>query len=167
MKPLYKNLFFILVTVASLTGFSACQKADQDFIHDNNLISDMRLKMNTSAEGIQGVITEYNAAGEVVTGDEITVKDVEGGYGRIEFILKRSLIGAYDLENCYLSASLTYDEKITPPLTRHNITNRDADGKAQGIEFTVTSGIGTTRRYLVIGYFEGEEILVEQPEDEE
>ncbi len=159
MKLLYKNLLFIFITVASVVGFASCQKADEDFKHDNNLISDMRLKMNPTAEGIKGVITEYNAAGEVVSGKDLTAKAVQGGYGKIEFILKRSLIGAYDLESCYLSASLTFDEVITPPLTRHNITNRDANGVAQGTEFIVTSGIGTTRRYIVIGYFEGEYIF--------
>lgn len=164
---LYKNLILLLVSVATVIGLVSCQKADEDFKHDNNLISDMRLKMTTSAEGIKGVITEYNAAGEVVSGEELTAKAVQGGYGKIEFILKRSLIGAYDLENCYLSASLTFDEKITPPLTRHNITNRDENGVAQGIEITVTSGIGTTRRYHVIGYFEGEYIYIEEPDTEE
>lgn len=159
MKLLYKNLIFIFAIMAIVMGFASCQKADEDFKHDNNLISDMRLKMTTSAEGIKGVITEYNAAGDVVSGEALTAKSVQGGYGKIEFILDRSLIGAYDLEKCYLSASLTYDEIITPPLTRHNITNRDANGVAQGIEFTVTSGIGTTRRYIVIGYFEGEYIM--------
>ena len=70
MKLLYKNLLFIFITVASVVGFASCQKADEDFKHDNNLISDMRLKMNPTAEGIKGVITEYNAAGEVVSGKE-------------------------------------------------------------------------------------------------
>lgn len=167
MKLLYYNLILIFVTVATVMGFAACQEADEDFQHDNNLISDMRLKMNTSAEGIQGVITEYNAAGEIVSGKDLTAKAVQGGYGKIEFILKRSLIGAYDLERCYLSASLTFDEKITPPLTRHNIINRDENGRAQGTEFTVTSGIGTTRKYIVIGYFEGEYILVDTPDANE
>ena len=37
-----------------------------------------------------------------------------------------------------------------------NITNRDAEGVAQGIKITVHSGIGTTREYTVIGYFDGE-----------
>jgi len=165
MKLLYKKLIFTFVAVTAVMAFSSCKEADEDFKHDNNLISDMRLKMTTSAEGIQGKITEYNAAGEVVSGDELTAAAVQGGYGKIEFILERSLIGAYDLENCYLSASLTFDEKITPPLTRHNITNRDENGVAQGIELTVTSGIGTTRRYIVIGYFEGEYVLTDEPEE--
>ncbi|MCM1450420.1 MAG: hypothetical protein NC082_08760 [Clostridiales bacterium] len=154
MKKIYFNLLLMLIALVSVTG---CQKADPEFDHDNNLISDMRVKMTPAAEGIAGVITEYNAAGEVVpAGEGLTAKAVQGGYGTVEFILKRSLIGAYDLERCYLSASLTFDEIITPPLALHNITNRDANGVAQGIEITVRSGIGTTRKYKVIGYFEGE-----------
>ena len=161
MKLLYKNLIFIFVTAAVVMGFASCEEADEDFSHDNNLISVMRLSMKPSTDGMPGVITEYNAAGEVVSGDQLTAKAVQGGYGKIEYILPRKFIGSYDLENCYLSASLTYDEVINPPLSRHNITNRDANGVAQGIELTVTSGIGTTRRYIVIGYFEGEYILNE------
>lgn len=159
MKLLYKNLIFILVTAAVVTGFASCAEADEDFVHDNNLISVMRLSMTPSTDGMAGVITEYNAAGEVVSGEALTAKAVQGGYGTIEYILPRKFIGSYNLEDCYLTASLTYDETITPPLSRHNITNRDAEGVAQGIEITVTSGIGTIRRYKVIGYFEGEYIL--------
>lgn len=157
MKKIYFNLLLMLVAVVAVTG---CQKADEEFEHDNNLISDMRVKMNTAAEGIAGVITEYNAAGEVVPpGKDLTAKAVQGGYGKIEFVLKRTLMGVYDLERCYLSASLTFDEIITPPLALHDITNRDADGVAQGIEIVVRSGIGTTRKYKIIGYFEGEYVL--------
>lgn len=111
MKKIYFNLLLMLIALVSVTG---CQKADPEFDHDNNLISDMRVKMTPAAEGIAGVITEYNAAGEVVpAGEGLTAKAVQGGYGTVEFILKRSLIGAYDLERCYLSASLTFDEIIT------------------------------------------------------
>ncbi len=66
-----------------------------------------------------------------------------------------------DPEHCYLGASLTFDQIIRPGLGGiKNICNRNAEGVAQGIDITVTSGIGTVRPYKIIGYFEGEYKLV-------
>ncbi|MCM1532879.1 MAG: hypothetical protein NC114_11520 [Ruminococcus flavefaciens] len=174
MNKIYKYMMSGMLALVVAVGFTGCQKADEDFKHDNNLISDMRIKTNTAAEGIAGKITEYDAQGNVVMvseyingqrvitqGSQVTAAEVQGGHGQVEFILKRSLMGVYDPERCYLSASLTYSEIITPPLALHDICNRDSQGVAQGINITVTSGIGTKRVYNVIGYFEGEYVLTD------
>ncbi|MBD5367443.1 MAG: hypothetical protein HDR82_10690 [Bacteroides sp.] len=165
MKLIYRNIIALMAFVAMAVGFTACD-ADPDFEHPNNLISDVRIKSNPTADGIAGVITEYNAAGEVVPADKVTLEAVKGGYGKVEFILSPALEGSLDPERCYLSASLTFDEIVTPGLAGiKNITNRDAQGVAQGIEITVTSGTGDTRRYQIIGYYEGQYQYI--PEDNE
>lgn len=159
------KLFNIFAGIAliSMAALCSCQEADKDFEHDNNLISDMRLKMNTSAEGIAGTIYEYNAEGELVPPEMVTLEAVKGGYGRIVFELDPALRSTYTPERCYLTASLTFDEIISPGLSGlKNICNRDENGVAQGIDIIVTSGIGTTRRYNVVGYFEGEYQLTEE-----
>ena len=165
MKLIYRNIIALMALVALTVGFTACE-ADPEFEHPNNLISDMRIKANPTADGIAGVITEYNAKGEAVPADEVTLEAVKGGYGKVEFILNPALEGSLNPERCYLSASLTFDEIITPGLAGiKNVTNRDAQGVAQGIEFTVTSGTGDTRLYKVIGYFEGQYQI--NPDDNE
>lgn len=157
MKLIYRNTIALIAMVALALGFSACE-ADKEFDHPNNLISSMRISSaNASDGGMAGVITEYNAKGEVVSGSDLTPASVKGGYGKIEFILSTDLYGIVDPERCYLTASLTFDEIVRPGLSGlKNITNRDAEGVAQGIEITVTSGTGDVRRYQIIGYYEGE-----------
>lgn len=162
MKNFKKIIAYSLLLTVSVLGLQSCHEAESDFIHDNNLLSDVRIKTNPTAEGMSGVIYEYNAEGQLVPYEMVTVKSVEGGYGRIVFELDPALRGVYDPERCYLSASLTFDEIISPGLGGvKNITNRDADGTAQGIDVIVTSGTGSTRRYNIVGYFEGEYQLTE------
>ncbi len=162
MKTIKNIILLFAATIAIGLSLTACQEADKDFEHDNNLLSDVRIKTNTGAEGMPGQIIEYNAAGEVVPPESVTVKSVEGGHGVVLFELDPSLRGVYDPEHCYLGASLTFDEIITPGLAGiKNIVNRDANGVAQGIDVVVRSGIGTTRPYKIIGYFEGEYQLTE------
>lgn len=157
MKNFKKIVAYSLLLALSVLGIQSCHEAESDFIHDNNLISDVRIKTTPGAQGMPGVIYEYNAEGQLVPYEMVTVKSVEGGYGRIVFELDPSLRGTYDPEKCYLSASLTFDEIISPGLGGvKNITNRDSEGVAQGIDVIVTSGAGTTRRYNIVGYFEGE-----------
>lgn len=161
MKTLYRNIITTFAIIALVNIFTGCKEADPEFAHPNNLISEMRIKSNTGADGIPGEIFEYNAAGELVPSDQVTIEAVKGGYGRIVFELDPA--SNIDPERCYLSASLTLSEIITPGLSGlKNITNRNDEGVAQGMEITVTSGIGTTRRYTVIGYYTGEYILNNQ-----
>lgn len=162
MKSLYRNIMSLMAGALLLFSVTGCQEADPEFEHDNVLLSNVRLKTNPAAEGIAGVITEYDAQGNVVPADQVTVKAVEGGYGTVVFELPPNLKDVYNLERCYLGASLTFDEIITPGLGGlKNIVNRDEQGVAQGIWVTVTSGIKTTRKYNIIGYFSGEYVLTE------
>ena len=157
MKKLNKIFATVFASLVLILGLSACEKANPDFSHDNNLLSTVNIKTTPGAEGIPGQISEYNAAGQLVPADQVTVKSVEGGYGIVLFELDPSLRGVYDPERCYLGASLTFDEIIRPGLGGiKNICNRNSEGVAQGIDITVTSGIGTVRPYKIIGYFEGE-----------
>ena len=160
MKILNKLIAPVLALMVSVLGVTACQDAQQDFQHDNNLLSDVRIKLTPGAEGMPGQIFEYDANGNLVPADQVTVKAVEGGYGRVVFELDPSYRGTYNPEACYLGASLTFDEVVSPGLGGiKNICNRDADGVAQGMDVIVTSGIGTQRRYNIVGYFKGEYIL--------
>lgn len=158
MKRLLHNIIATCAIIALVNVFTGCAEAGDEFAHPNNLISDMRVKSNTGADGIPGEIFEYNANGELVPPDQVSIETVQGGYGRIVFELDPE--DNVNPERCYLSASLTLSEIIKPGLNGlTNITNRDAEGVAQGIEITVTSGIGTTRKYTVVGYYTGEYIL--------
>lgn len=153
-----KSILFTLAAVMMLGNLSSCQKADSEFEHTNNLISNMVMTLKAGGSGLNGVITEYNAQGEVVPAKDVTVESVAGGYGVIEFVVGLELKGEYDPERCYLNASLTFDEIIKPGLGGiKNITNRDPEtGIARGIEFQCYPGVGAPRTYKVIGYFDGE-----------
>ena len=160
MKRIYRNIIAAITCVALAAGVSACQEADPEFEHPNNLISVMYLQIVQASGGVPGVIYEYNAQGELVPTEQVTLETVKGGYGKIVFELDPSLKDTYDLEHCYLNTSLTFDEIVTPGLGgQHNIVNRDENGVARGINITVTSGTGDVRPYNIIGYFEGEEVL--------
>lgn len=162
MKTIYRKFVGFVALTALILGMSSCKDADPEFVHDNVLLTDVRLKTTPGAEGIKGVITEYDAQGNVVPADQVTVKAVEGGYGTVVFELPLSLKGTYDLESCYLGTSLTLSQIVSPGLGGlKNIINRDADGKAQGIWVTVSSGAKTTRQYNIVGYFNGEYILTD------
>lgn len=149
--------FFCLAT-------GSCAEAGHEYEHDNTLLKTVTIKTTPGAEGIAGQIIEYNAAGQLVPSSEVTLEAVKGGHGVVLFELSPLLRGIYDPEHCYLGASLTFDQIIRPGLGGiKNITNRNAEGVAQGIEVTVTSGVGTVRPYTIIGYFEGEYKI--NPED--
>lgn len=142
----------------------SCAEQGHEYEHDDTLLKTVTIKTNPTADGKAGQIIEYNAAGEVVPADKLTLKAVEGGHGVVIFELSPTLRGIYDPEHCYLGASLTFDQIVRPGLGGiKNITNRNAEGVAQGIDVTVTSGIGTVRPYKIIGYFQGEYKI--NPED--
>ncbi len=125
-----------------------CTSPDDDFIHDSNLISQMVCKASDGGTEYIGEIYEYNENGELMS-DDFTQEDVEGGYGLILFAISQSLEDDVDLTNIYLTATVSYDEIISPSLSgRHDITGDE------GIIITVTSGVGTTRQYRIRGYYE-------------
>ena len=158
---LIKSILLSLAAVVALGNLSSCQSPDKEFEHDNNIIGNMVMTLKPGGAGISGVIREYNAKGELVPANEVTVQSVSGGHGEVLFILSLDLKGEYNPEHCYLGASLTFDQIIKPGLAGiKDITNRDPQtGVARGIEIDCCPGVGTPRPYKVIGYFEGEETL--------
>ncbi|MDE6367724.1 MAG: hypothetical protein K2K94_00630 [Muribaculaceae bacterium] len=164
MMKLFKYITASALAVFLSLAVGSCAEADHEFEHDNTLLKTVTIKTIPGADGIAGQIIEYNAAGQVVPANEVTLKSVEGGHGVVLFELSPTLRGIYNPEHCYLGASLTFDQVIRPGLGGiKNITNRNAEGVAQGIDVTVTSGIGTVRPYTIIGYFQGEYQI--NPED--
>ncbi|MDR1681289.1 MAG: hypothetical protein LBS12_05855 [Prevotellaceae bacterium] len=146
MKTIKKTALLIgcLFMVVSLWN---CAKADPEFIHPTNTISQMTCQAAHTAGQFLGDIYEYNSNSELVTG-AFTQADVEGGYGLIVFAIPLSQQNDIDLTRVYLKATVTWDEIITPSLSgRHNITG-------EGIIITVTSGVGTTRQYRIRGSYE-------------
>lgn len=147
MKAILKTKLWIFSTLIIVILLLSCAKADEEFVHKTNTISQMICKATDRGGEFRGAIYEYNKNDELMTGD-FTQEDVEGGYGLIIFTIPQSLENDVDLTNIYLTATLTYDEFITPSLSgRHDITG-------DGIIITVKSGVGTTRRYRVRGYYE-------------
>lgn len=147
MKIIHKIEVWMLSVFMLTTLLQGCAEADSEFVHDTNTISQMICKAAHGSSEFRGVIYEYDKDEKMVTGD-FTQADVEGGYGLILFGISKSLENDVDLTNVYLTATLTYDEFITPSLSgKHDITG-------DGIIITVKSGIGTTRRYRVRGYYE-------------
>ncbi|MCL1933308.1 MAG: hypothetical protein FWF53_05820 [Candidatus Azobacteroides sp.] len=125
----------------------SCDKADQEFVHDSNTISQMICKASHGSSEFRGEIHEFDKNEKEVTG-EFTQQDVEGGYGIILFEISKSLQDDVNLANIYLVATLTWDQSVTPSLSgRHDITG-------DGIIITVESGVGTTRQYRVRGYYQ-------------
>lgn len=146
MKRLNK-IGILILNISMAVLLWSCTDADNEFIHDTNLISQMVCKASHSGSEFRGTIYEYNKDQELMTGD-FTQKDVEGGYGLILFAISKSLSDDVDLSDIYLRATVTYDEFITPSLSgKHDITG-------DGIIITVKSGVGTTRQYRVRGYYE-------------
>lgn len=108
----------------------------------------MICKASHGGSDFNGEILEYDKNRNLVSG-EFTQADVEGGYGVILFVIPETLKADVDLTNIYLKATVTYDEIITPSLSgRHDITGKE------GMMITVKSGVGTTRQYRILGYYE-------------
>ena len=111
-----KYILFSLVGLLASASFSACESADKEFEHNDNLIAWMQLCLRPGAQGLPGVIEEYDAQGNLVPADQVTVESVAGGYGVISFILDLDYKGEYNPEHCYLNTSLSFDEVIKPGL---------------------------------------------------
>lgn len=147
MKIVCNFFVWMFCILMASTIFQGCSKAEKEFVHSINTISQMVCKASHSSGEFRGDIYEYNKNGVIVSGN-FTQEEIEGGYGLILFAIPKSLEQDIDLTNVYLSATLTYDEFISPALTgKHDITN-------DGIIITVKSGVGTTRQYRIRGYYE-------------
>ncbi len=148
MKGINK-LGILILSLSMLIMAWSCETPDDDlYIHDSNLISQMVCKASKGGAEYIGEIYEYDKDGELMSG-EFTQDDVEGGYGLILFAISESLNNDIDLADVYLSATVTYDEIITPSLSgRHDITGDE------GIVVTVKSGVGTKRKYRIRGFYE-------------
>lgn len=146
MKRITKITILILsITLTVLLW--RCTDADEDHVHNINTISQMVCKAQHGSSEFRGEIIEFDKDENQVSAP-FTQEEVEGGYGLILFAISKSLEKDVDLTNIYLTATVTYDEFITPSLSgRHDITG-------DGIIITVKSGIGTTRQYRVRGYYE-------------
>ena len=145
MKMIHKTGFLLCVSMTVLLW--TCVKADKEYIHDSNTISQMICKASHGSSEFRGVIYEYDKNLNPITG-EFTQQDVEGGSGLIIFEIPESLKNDVDLTNIYLVATLTWDQVITPSLTgRHDITGNE------GVIFTVKSGVGAKRQYRVKGSY--------------
>jgi hypothetical protein len=146
MKTIYKTGLLLLGVFMAMSWWS-CAEADPEFVHDTNTISQMVCRTSSGGTDYIGTIYEYDKDENLVTG-VFTQKDVEGGYGRILFPISISLQKDVDLTKIYLRATVTYDEIITPSLSgTHDITG-------DGIIITVKSGVGTTRAYRIMGFYE-------------
>jgi len=145
MKNIKKiSLFFCVCSMTVLLW--NCAKADKEFVHDSNIISQMICKAAHGSSEFRGVISEFDKNGNPLA-DKFEQKDAEGGYGIIMFEISKSLQDDVNLENIYLVATLTWDQSITPSLSgRHNITG-------DGIVITVKSGVGSERQYRIRGIY--------------
>jgi hypothetical protein len=147
MKKIYKIAFGLLSVIVAALFFQGCSSPDDEFVHSTNTISQLVCTASHGSSEYRGDIYEYNKSKELVTGT-FTQEDVEGGYGIITFVIPASLKDDIDITSVYLTATLTYDEFITPTLSgKHDISG-------DGIIITVKSGTGTTRQYRVRGYYE-------------
>ena len=144
MKTVYQTSIMLMASVALLWS---CGKADKEFVHDSTVISQMICKAKHGSSEFLGTIYEYDKGGGLIAG-EFTQEEVEGGYGIIIFTISGTLEDEVNLQNIYLTATLSWDQTITPTLSgRHDITG-------EGIIITVKSGTGTTRQYRVRGYYD-------------
>lgn len=153
MKLLKYNIF-ILASLLLVLGLQGCAKADPNFVHDDCFISQL-IANGTRSGSITdfiGTIYEYDKNGQLLE-PGFTPEQAAGGSGVITFIISPEDADKIDLTACYLRATLTFDEYITPSMSgRHNIlcTEENPEGKV----FTVRSGENTVRKYRVMGVYE-------------
>jgi len=138
----------LILCVCSLTPLLwNCEKADEEFVHDSNIISQMICKAAHGSSEFRGVISEFDKSGNALPAG-FKQQDAEGGYGIVLFEISKSLQDDVNLANIYLVATLTWDQSITPSLSgRHDITG-------DGIIITVKSGVGTERQYRIRGVYQ-------------
>jgi len=145
MNIIKKTGFILCVSMTMILW--NCAKADKEFVHDSNTISQMVCSAMHGGSEFRGEIHEFDKDGKEVA-DDFTQEQVEGGYGLIIFEISKSLQDDVDITNIYLVATITYDQFITPSLSgRHDISG-------DGMIITVKSGVGTTRQYRVRGEYQ-------------
>ncbi len=154
MNLIKYNILSLFVILMSL-GLNGCTEADHEFVHTDNLISEMVCMSGRTndAPTLTGTIYEYDKNGELLE-PGFTFADTEGGSGVITFVVPVADRKKFDLTSVYLRATLTWDEVITPSLTykRHNILVDDEH--PDGMVIAVKSGIGTVRKYRIMGIYE-------------
>jgi hypothetical protein len=138
--------FSIIISVFMSVMLWSCAEADQEFVHDSNIITQMICRASHGSSEFRGEIFEFDKNGDELPGG-FTQEQAEGGVGLIIFKVSKNLAEDVNLSNIYLIATLTWDQFITPSLSgRHDITG-------EGIIITVRSGVGTTRQYRVRGEY--------------
>lgn len=157
MKIFNNSIFYVMVMFFS-TMLTGCEKADPEFVHTDNLIeamtcSNYNVLQNPDYSTIDGVVYEYDKDGNLLP-EDFTFEQAEGGSGVIAFIVPAEKRKLFDLTAVFLHATLTWDESITPSLTfkRHNILVDDEH--PDGMVISVRSGIGTVRKYRIMGIYE-------------
>ena len=151
MKLLKFNIS-IFASLLLILGLQGCADADPNFVHDDCFISQLIARGTRAGSDFIGTIYEYDKNGQLLQ-PGFAPEDAVGGSGVITFIISAEDADQIDLTACYLRATLTFDEYITPTMSgRHNIlcTEENPDGKV----FTVRSGENTVRKYRVMGIYE-------------
>ncbi|SFG71993.1 hypothetical protein [Prevotella sp. KH2C16] len=147
MTKILKNGIFVFTLLVIASLLQGCADADDEFVHSANTISQMACSVSHSGTGYLGTIYEFDKDGNIL-GTDFTQEQAEGGYGLIIFEIPKSQQDDFDLTNVYLTATLTYDEFITPSLSgRFDITG-------DGIIIAVKSGVNTVRYYRVRGEYQ-------------
>lgn len=151
MKFIKYNLF-ILTSLLFVIGLQGCAEADDNYVHDDCFISQLIARGTRAGADFPGTIYEYDKNGQLLQ-PGFTPEEAAGGSGVITFVISPADAKNIDLTACYLRATLTFDEFITPSMSgRHNIlvTKENPDGKV----FTVRSGENSVRKYRVMGIYE-------------
>lgn len=153
MKLLKSNIIVLFLSLVAL-GFTGCSKADENFIHTDNFIQAMEIHDTRlhSQKTIYGTIYEYDKNGNLLS-QGFSPEEAEGGSGVVVFVVGPTDRADFDLTNIYVTATLKFDAVITPTLVgRHNILVDDEH--PDGMLIAVTSGIGTVRKYRIMGIYE-------------
>ncbi|MBD5367591.1 MAG: hypothetical protein HDR82_11445 [Bacteroides sp.] len=147
-----KNNILILASLLVMLGLQGCAEADPNFKHDDCFISQLIARGSRAGTDFVGTIYEYDKNGNLLE-PGFTPEEAAGGSGVITFVIGPSDAKVIDLTACYLRATLTYDEFVTPSMSGiHDIlvTEEKPDGKV----FTVVSGEKSVRKYRVMGVYE-------------
>lgn len=94
-----KILKYIILSMTAMSVLFACQKADSEFLHDDNTISDIYISPVNSpvSTSVTGVINQET--------------------GEILFPIPREVRIYYKLDSLRVRANVGYDVKITPSLS--------------------------------------------------
>lgn len=149
---MFKYSISIIASLLILFGLQGCAEADPNYIHDDCFISQLIARGSRAGTDFIGKITEYDKNGNELP-EGFTKEEAMGGSGVITFIIAAEDAEEIDLTNCYLRATVTYDEYITPTMSgTHNIlvSEENPEGKV----FVVRSGENSFRKYRVMGIYD-------------